>query len=249
MIEQGSRSQSGLRLAEGAAYNLREALDAVVVGRQAAAGGLPAVIAAWDRYQTELQQPDADVEASRSSLDEVLNRVAQDQDRSSWHARKLLEYLRHQTGVEPLPGELDPIAEYGGLRKEANGAVHSDYTLAEVGVLLDRTMSWFVRMFTPPDAQVRTLTDLAAQPYETLSQIEDLRRLATNAHHLRLFFSKLADPTWLNPLYEAHLIQLPRPGEPWPVTSLLGGLGQAQPQPVADLLSRLLKNTRLSTEA
>jgi hypothetical protein len=244
LIEQGLRSQPGLRLAESAAYNLREALDAVVAGRPAAAGGLPAVITAWDRYQTEVEQPDADVEASRSSLDEVLNRVAQDQDRSSWHARKLLEYLRHQTGVEPLPGELDPIAEYAGLRKEANAAVHGDYTLAEVALLLDRTVPWFVRMFTPPDAQVRALTDLAAQPYERLSQIEELRRLATNAHHLRLFFSKLADPTWLKPLYEAHLIQLPSQGEPWPVTSLLGGLGQTRPQPVAGLLSRLLKDTK-----
>jgi hypothetical protein len=39
------------RLAEGAAYNLREALNAVVEGRPAPEGGIGDVAEAWKRYQ------------------------------------------------------------------------------------------------------------------------------------------------------------------------------------------------------
>jgi hypothetical protein len=244
LIEQGAAGVVGLRLAESAAYNLREALDAVVSGREAAAGGLSAVLQAWARYQTEQQQPEADREASRTALAEVLNRVAEDQDRSSWRARQLLEYLRAQTGVDPLSGDLDPIVGYAALRADANNALHTDCTLAEVISLLDRTVSWFVRMFTPPDHQVRELRELASQPYEGSAQVEKLRGLATNAHHLKLFLGQVTDPAWLDALYETGIIQLPEPGQPWPVTNVIGGLGVTHPQHVADLLNRFFGDTK-----
>jgi hypothetical protein len=116
--------------------------------------------------------------------------------------------------------------------------------LSEVISLFDRTVSWFVRVFTPPDSQVRTLSDLAAQSYENDGQVEQLRRFATNAHHLRLFYARLLDPAWLGPLYEAGLIGLPSPGQPWPVFALLSGLGVTASDRVTDLLSRLLDDVK-----
>ena len=55
-----------LRLAESAAYNLREALDSVIGGRDAADGGLPAVLEAWRRFKAEVAQPNADIAAARA---------------------------------------------------------------------------------------------------------------------------------------------------------------------------------------
>jgi hypothetical protein len=91
---------------------------------------------------------------------------------------------------------------------------------------------------------VRTLSDLAAQSYENDGQVEKLRRLATNAHHLRLFYARLLDAAWLGPLYEAGLIGLPSSGQPWPVFALLSGLGATASDRIADLLSRLLHDAK-----
>jgi chaperonin GroEL len=86
LIKQAVDDDRGLRLAESAGYNLREALDAVVTGRPPVSGGLPAILAAWERYQSEVAQPDADMTASLSALEDVLHRVAENRDRSSYHA-------------------------------------------------------------------------------------------------------------------------------------------------------------------
>lgn len=64
--------------------------------------------------------------------------------------------------------------------------------------------------------------------------------MATNDHHLRLFFSELTDPAWLEPLHQAGIAQLPGPEGPWPVIGLLDGLARTIPEAVAALLERLL---------
>lgn len=233
----------GLRLAESAGYNLREALDAVVAGRSPVGDGLPAILEAWDRYRSEASQPGADRATSLQELEDVLARVSENRERSSYHAARLLSYLRAQTGVDPLPGDLDPIGEYARLRQDANAALHSEVALDAVTALYDRTVAWFIRMFTPPDAMVQALGALAIEPWRGGEQVDQLRELATNPHHLRLFFGRLADPAWLTPLYEAGLIQLPQPNLPWPAAGLLEGLGRTSPAEVAGLLERLLADS------
>jgi hypothetical protein len=244
LIKQAVDDERGLRLAESAGYNLREALDAVIAGRSPVSGGLPAILEAWDRYQLEAHQPGVDRAASLTALEDALRRVADNRNRSSYHAARLLDYLHTQTGVDPLPGDLDLIGEYSTLRKDANTAVHSELALDAVTALYDRTVAWFIRMFTPPGAVVHALSALAKQPWRGPEQIDQLRILATNPHHMRLFLGRLADPAWLMPLYEASLIQLPLPDSPWPVAGLLNGLGRTSPSGVANLLERMLADSK-----
>jgi hypothetical protein len=225
LIKLAVDDERGLRLAESAGYNLREALDAVVAGRTPVDGGLPAILAAWAGYQLDVREPGVDRSAALAALEDVLRRVADGRDRNSYHGAQLLGYLRTQTGVDPLPGDLDPIREYNRLRSDANTAVHAQSALDAVTALYDGTLAWFIRMFTPPDKVVHALGALAAQPWQGPEQIKQLRELATNPHHMRLFLGRLADPKWLMPLYEASVIRVPSPGSPWPTAGLLDGLG------------------------
>jgi hypothetical protein len=244
LIEQAGLDRGGLRLAESAGYNLREALDAVVAGRDPVEGGLPVILAAWERYVAEHGQPETDHATSLATLEAVLRRAAEKQSHSSYRARQLLDYLRTKTGVDPIAGDLDPVVTYAKLRDEANTAVHKDLDLAKVTSLYSKSIAWFIQMFTPPDEVVQALSELAAQPWQSQDQIVRLRETATNPHHLHLFLGKLRDPAWLVPLYDAGLIALPQPDTAWPGLSLLGGLGDTAPRDVADLLMRMLKDTK-----
>ncbi|MFI0771912.1 hypothetical protein ACH4TQ_44605 [Streptomyces sp. NPDC021218] len=244
LIKQAVDGDRGLRLAESAGYNLREALDSVVVGRSPVSGGLPAILEAWGRYESEAGQPGVDSADSWKVLEDELRRVAQNRDRSSYHAARLIDYLRSKTGVDPLRGGLDPVVEYARLRRDANEGVHAAFVLDEVTALYDRTVAWFIRMFTPPDRTVQSLTMLASEPWQCPEQIERLRKLATNPHHLRLFCGRLVDPAWLIPLYDAGLIQLPEPDALWPAVGLLDGVGRRSPAHLAVLLGRMLADSQ-----
>lgn len=243
LVAQAEADVSGLRLAESAAYNLREALDHVAAGQNAAEGGLGAVMDAWRRFKTQTAVPGADAAAARDELDQVLSRVAADESRASYYARRLLMYLQDRAGVRPLARPGDLVSEYGELRYKANVAVHDELALEEVATLLSRTVAWFVRVFTPPDQVAEAIRTLAAQPWSGQEQVAELKRLATNDHHLRLFFSVVTDPRWLAPLHEAGVVQVPLHNAPWPVAALLDGVGKTDPQSVAALLKRLLADT------
>jgi hypothetical protein len=244
LIARALHDETGLRFAESAAYNLREALDAVVVGRTPVPGGLPVVVEAWERFESEVGQPDNDNAASLKTFGAVVRRAAERQDRSSYHEAKLLGYLRDKSGVDPLPGDLDPIEEYKRLRRATSQGLHRDTALDSVTGLYQRTLAWFVRMFTPPDTIVLALRALAIEPWRGPEQIVRLRELASNPHHLRSFFARLIDPAWLDPLYEAGTVPLPEPGTAWPVDGLLVGLGRTRPAAVAALAQRLLADAK-----
>jgi hypothetical protein len=244
LVGQAVADQRGLRLAESAGYNLREALDTVVAGRTPASGGLPAILDAWNRYQVAAREPGADSAASLAELEDVLRQVADNRDRNSYHGARLLAYLREQTGVDPLSGDADPVVQYASLRKAADTAVHDELALDAVTDLYDRTVAWFTRLFTPPGTVVNALRALARQGWKGTEQVDRLRGLATNPHHMRLFLGQLLDPAWLTALYEADLVGLPRPNSPWPVAGLLDGLGRTAPADVAILLERLVADSR-----
>lgn len=242
-LEQAREDGSdGLRLAESAAYNLREAFDAVVEGQPAPEGGLGDVIDAWKRYEIAVQASDPDVEAARTELDRVLRRLAQDEERQGFRTRQLLDYIRDQAGIEPLAGEGDPSARYNRLRQRAARSLHTDATVAGVSTLYDEAIVWFGGFFTPPDDRVHAIVALAERPY-VAGLIREARELVINAHHLRLLLSRLRDPEWLEPLYDAGFIPMPRAGEPWPVMSLGGGTGAIDPVRIAGLLQRLLNDS------
>src|SRR5262249_26043301 len=193
------------------------------------------------RAQTPV--PGVDAGAARDELDRVLSRVEADESRASYYARRLLTYFRDRAGVSPLARPGDPVSEYGELRDKANIAVHDELAPAEVAALLSRTVEWFVRVFTPPDEVAAAIRTLAAQPWRGQEQVADLERLATNDHHLRLFFSVVTDPAWLEPVHQADVAQVPSRNAPWPVAALLDGLGKTSPESVAALLERLLADT------
>lgn len=233
-----------LRLAESAAYNLREALNTVVEGQDAAHGGLRAVIDAWSRYETEVSQPQADSATAREALDDVIRKVAADESRASNYTRRFISYLGDRSGISQLPGHVDPASEYGDLRDEASRALHSAVAVADARALLDRTVAWFVRVFSPPDEIVDAIRNLATQPWQSASQTANLARLITNDHHLRLFFSEVTDPGWLQPVHRAGLARLPAQGAPWPVAGILDGLARTDPHSAASLLDSLLTDTK-----
>lgn len=244
LIAQAVHDETGLRLAESAAYNLREALDAVVTGRTPAPGGLPLVVEAWAQFEREQAQPGNDDVASLETFGMVMRSTAKKQDRSSYHEAKLLGYLRDKSGVEPLFGGLDPIGEYKRLRRTASQGLHQETALDSVADLYERTLAWFVRMFTPPDTVVLALRELAAETWRSPDQIHRLRELASNPHHLRVFFTHLVDSTWLVPLYRAGVVPPPEGKESWPVVGLLHGLGRTTPSAVAELAQLLLADCK-----
>ncbi|WP_228688157.1 hypothetical protein [Amycolatopsis keratiniphila] len=240
--------EADLRLAESAAYNVREAVDAVVKeSSPVPGGGLSVVREAWQRYEEEIARPGNDADASLATLMDVLRRVAEKRDRDSYHAARLLQYLRSKAGIDPLGGELDPVKEYTQLYSEANRALHSQTTLPAAVTLYSRAVAWFVRMFTPSDEIVRALRALADEPWSGHDQVERLRNLALNEHHLRLFLGLLTDPGWLIPLYDADVIALPAPSGTWPGAALLESLGSTAPAEVAVVLTRLVRDVKQRT--
>ena len=243
LVAEAEADVSGLRLAESAVYNLREALNHVVEGQDAAEGGLGAVLDAWRRFRAQTAVPGADAAAARDELDEVLSRVEADESRASYYARRLVAYLQYRAGVSPVRPPGDPVSEYGALRDKASAALHDGLTLAEAEILLIRTVGWFVRVFTPPDQVAEAIRTLAAQPWKGQEQIAELKRLVVDDHHLRLFFSEITDSAWLEPLYQAGFAQLPSRNVQWPGAALLAGLGKTSPEAVAALLKRVLADT------
>lgn len=243
LIKLAVEDERGLRLAESGGYNLREALEAVVVDQPRASEVLPEVLRAWERYSAQVIRSEEKV-AALGDLEQALAQLSAKRERSSIHASRLLGYLRARTGVEPLEGELSPIQEYNKLRKDANTALHSSAALDAVLALYERTVAWFIRMFTPPDAIVGQLGVLAAEPWSGPEQLERLRALATDPHHLRLFLGRLTDPRWLEPLYDAQILRMPQPDDPWPAVALLNGLAQTAPQAVTALLLRVLADSK-----
>jgi hypothetical protein len=156
---------------------------------------------------------------------------------------KLLEWFREQTGVGPIPGDDDPTVQYQRLRDSASRILHGDSRRAEVEHLFGETVAWFVRFFTAPSEVIGQLELLARRPYSPEVFFE-LRSLAMNAHHLRLFLVRLEDPAWLEPLLEGGLIGLPQPGELWPVNALVGESRKIPDGAVSDLLKRLLRGLK-----
>jgi hypothetical protein len=109
--------------------------------------------------------------------------------------------------------------------------------------LFDRRVTWFIRMFTPPDAHARAAVDLAEASFAGQDQIDLFRATIASPHQLRLFFGRLLDPAWLAALEDAGLVPMPRSGEPWAVAGVVDGLARTHPREVADLLKRLLAST------
>jgi hypothetical protein len=244
LIDRAEVDADDLRLAESAAYNIREALNAVVADQEAHEGGLTAVLGAWREYKAAATRPGTDTASAREALEEVLTRIEADEERASYYARKLLAYLAERSGISPLKTPGDPVAEYGSLRRRANSGLHNDTALPGASELLARTIQWLVRVFTPPDDTVTAIRALARQPWHGQAQIAELKRLATDNHHLRLFFTEVTDPAWLVPLRTAGIAGLPSPQTLWPVTGLLDGLARTHPDDVAALLGLLLKDVK-----
>jgi hypothetical protein len=240
LVAQAEADSRGLRFAESAGYNLREALNQITEGQSAVEGGLGTVVDAWKKFKDQTAMPGVDAVAARDELDQVLSAVAADESRASYNTRRMVGYLQRRAGAPTLGLPGDPVTEYAALRDRANSAVHGRLSLAEAEALLTLTTAWFVRMFTPPDQVTDAIRALAAQPWVGQEQIAELKQLAVVDHHLRLFLSEITDPAWLDPLLRARLVRLPAGDGPWPVTALLGGLGRTDPEAVEGLLELLL---------
>lgn len=233
---------AGLRLVESAAYNVREALDAVVVGRDpAGVAGFAAVKQAWEQYRVGLAEATDDSSARR--LLSTIEALVEDQDQQAYRTQQLLRYVVEQTGIGPLEGAVAPTIQYQRLREQAASTLHDRGALADVASLHQATIAWFVRFFTPPDDRLHAIAGLASEPYGEPRQLARLVELAYNAHHLSLFMSEVRDPAWLDALFGAGVIGPPREGEPWPVAFLIDGAGGIATDCVATLLLRVVDAT------
>ncbi|WP_177215865.1 hypothetical protein [Actinokineospora terrae] len=244
LLKLGADGAKGLRFAESAAFNVRVALESVVKGQTATPGGLPVIRQAWEAYQAAAAMSEASVPEARSRFDEVVRDQIERSDRSTLRDNQLLTFLVRRSGLGPLRTRQDPVGEFSKLRESASDAVHDHMGLAEAVTLFDRAVSWFVRMFMPPDAMMAKIIKLADQPWHGNEQVLELERTIVHGHHLRLFFSRVADPAWLVPLHAARLVRVPDPSELWPASGLLEGLGSTDPAAVADLLALVLVDTK-----
>ncbi len=240
LIAEARQDQTGLRLVESAAYNLREALDAVGAGQTAGPSGMPAVKEAYERYRLASSGPGADEVAALRRLAGDLGRLDADGDLLDQRTRAVLAWLETRTGIKPLPGDDDPSHQLSVLRRKVNGTLHDSGTLPLVAGFYDDAIAWFIRVFTPPDERVQAIVELARTPFTGLAQVAVLRtRIAYNAHHLVRFLSEVRDPAWLDALFDDGLIRPPRDGEPWPITALISGSGGIAPASTVSLLERL----------
>lgn len=231
---------TGLRLAESAAYNLREALDAVVVGEDAGSSGMEAVKDALERFHAETADPQIDKEAAQQGIVRDLLRLEAQGELNGHRSRQFLSWLESRTGIKPLPGEDDPNRQFTKLRRTVNGTLHTSGALPPVAAAYDEVVTWFIRVFTPPDERVHAIVDLARTPYTDQSQVTVLKRtIAYNAHHLVRFLSEVQDPAWLDALFDGGLIGPPRDGEPWPAGALVGSNGGIEPRHTVALLERI----------
>ncbi|MEM9746391.1 MAG: hypothetical protein AAF945_06830 [Actinomycetota bacterium] len=235
-----SAEDDEFRFAESAAYNVREALDSVVRDRPGAEGGLRTALGAWERYKLVCEQPGADEPAARAELGSKLDGLARDGHRQAFMTRKLLDWFRQRTGVGPLEGEDDPTAQYQRVRDTSQAVLHADASAAEVRTLYVDTVAWFTRLFAPPSDIARRLGELAALPF-TIERLGELRSLALNGNHVRLFLERLADPAWLEPMRRAGLIGLPVAGEPWPVAALTTDDRRVADEVVTEVLDQAVK--------
>ncbi|UJW29795.1 hypothetical protein L3Q67_31805 [Saccharothrix sp. AJ9571] len=97
----------------------------------------------------------------------------------------MIGYLEEKNGSDRISGDLDPAAEYQRVRDAASDILHGEATLTDVSGLDEKTITWFNRMFAPPETVVRELRALAAEPWSGQPQIERLRTLTSSQHHLR----------------------------------------------------------------
>lgn len=240
LIAQAREDEAGLRLVESAAYNLREALDAVVADRDAGPSGMPAVKEALERYRVASAGPEADDIAALRRLASDLVRLEVAGDLVGHRTRQFLGWLEARTGIRPLQGDDDPSQQFSALRNAVNDTLHDSGTLLLVAGYYDDAVAWFIRVFTPPDERVQAIVELARTPFTDQSQVAALKtRIAYNAHHLVRFLSEVRDPAWLDALFVHGLIHTPRDGEPWPVAALVSGAGGIAPAATVSLLERL----------
>lgn len=244
LIAEAREDSLGLKLVESAAYNLREALDAVVVGEDGGAGGMPAIRDAYERFHLASSGPEADEASGLRMLASEIGRLAAEGSLHNYRTRQFLAWLKTRTGIAPLPGDDDPIIQHARLRKQVNKTLHSTGTLPVLAGLYDEAIAWFVRLFTPPDDRVQQIVELARTSLTDPSQVRTLRaEIAFNAHHLGRFLAEVRDPSWLDALFEDGLIHPPRNDEPWPVTSLINGNGGIPAHCIVDLLRRVRVST------
>ncbi|MEU9823198.1 hypothetical protein ACIGG9_27825 [Pseudonocardia alni] len=236
-----------LRWAESVAYNVREALAAVVSGNDPAATATGAAKEAWTRYRATVDSG-GDEPAARVELHDVLGHAFRREEERSYRDAQLLAYLRDRSASGQLAGVLNPVTEFSQLHGDASGALHGSYDPDAARRLLRRTLDWFLRMFTPPDEQARAVIELARQAYEEPEQLVALKQVVASPHLLRLFLGSIEDPEWLVELHRAGMIASPEGDEPWPVTGLLDGLARSEPEAVADLLVRVLGDVDASHE-
>ncbi|MEV6340551.1 hypothetical protein AB0M12_38250 [Nocardia vinacea] len=244
LLTQREADSHGLRLAASAAYNLREALNRIVERHDPAEGGLSLVLTAWATYEAQNAVPDSDREAARKMFDSVMRTVAAGKSRASGYARKLITHLQERAGVDPLESAADPIREFQTLLEQANTGLHGNLSDHQAVQLFERILDWFGRVFAPPDEVADQSLNLAAQPWTSTQQIQQLARMAANSHHLRLFFGAVQDPAWLTPLHSAGLCAIPAPDAGWPVAALTEGLGLTAPAQVTDLLQLVLNDIK-----
>ena len=228
------------RLKESAAYNMREAFDAIVDGIDPGDGRVTRILDAWDRLEFEEAARGAEVAALRQDLFSELRGLSEERKRTESQAtRRLRVHLQRRTGLEDDDHDPGLVEAYTQTRASAAKTLHTSISLDDLLSLYDATLGWFERMYTPATARAERLAALAAEPFTSRTQIDRLRAIGTSTHDLRLLFGRLTDPGWLPELVTAHLIEVPAAGRMWAPAALSAGLGATHPTELVATLSEV----------
>lgn len=240
LLELADELPSPLRVVESAAYNLREALDAV--SPSPGPSGLADILESFRRFQAASRLA-SEQEAAHHELLAVLEEVAADERRHSARSQDLVRRLADRSGVEPARRTGDVVSSYARLRDDVNAWLHGDADRAQVDRAYGATISWFISVFTPPGDRVRRLVAVGSAPL-TAEHAAEARSLLIDRHHIRVFLSNLADPAWLTHLYEHELLPPVERNEPWVVSVLADKPPRVDPVAVANLLARFMDAAR-----
>jgi hypothetical protein len=240
LLELADELPPPLRVVESAAYNLREALDAV--SPSPGPSGLTDILESFRRFQAAGRLP-SEQEVAHHELLAVLAEVASDERRHGARSQDLVRRLADRSGVEPARRTGDVISSYARLRDEVNAWLHGNADRAQVDRAYGATISWFISVFTPPDDRVRRLVAVGSAPL-TPEHAAEATSLLIDRHHVRVFLSNLTDPAWLTHLYEHELLPPVERNEPWVVSVLADRPPRVDPVAVANLLARFMDDAR-----
>lgn len=223
-------SKEAERLAEAAAYCLREAMTGIPKAAAHEEGdwreAWRGVEDATRRFEIARGMPGEDQQVALGSLLRAIGEMEDYFRRDKLHQRRLIALMVQRTGAGPLKLSPDPIREFQDLMETLNGALHGSTSPQDARGYLDRCLALMAQLFTPPDVRLPRLDELAAKADPDDEDVDLLSRLMSSHQHLDYFLRKVVSPRWLILLGSRGVLDPPDGPGRWPVSRTVERLGE-----------------------